>query len=213
MFASGIPKSIRVPVGTKKDMFDHISNVETTLKIKREKYRNNPEHWITTDYADIDDKVLCETAERHNWMVRWFYYKLTEWSEKPVKSREWLTIKDFEKILPALQLITVSPERWTSDYYRSRMNVMYEVMRGREEDGISFDEKPLTVKQAAQVINLFSEFLDVGDLRLDVPKGEDTLMSLSEGEYEWCEKCGAVTYEHAQACRKSGCPIEKELDG
>ena len=209
-FVTGIPKSIRVPVGTKKELFDHIEKVEATLGIKREKYQYNPEHWVTTDYATIDDDILCRTADEHNRYVRWFYYKLKEWSEKQVKSREWLTIKDFNKILPGLSFITVLPERWTADYYRSQMNVMYEVMRGREDNGVCFDEKPLTVKQAAQVVILFSEYLDTHDIRLDVPSGEDTLMSGSDGEYEWCEKCGPVTYEHAQECKKRKCPIEKE---
>jgi len=71
---------------------------------------------------------------------------------------------------------------------------------------VTFDEKPLTERQAAQVINLFSVFLDAHDCRLDVPKGYDYLASSYNGGYIWCEKCGAVTGDHMANCRKRGCP-------
>jgi hypothetical protein len=205
-----LAKTMKVPLGTKGYVVNHIKNVETTLKIERDKFQDNSEYWKSNDYSDIPDKVLCEIASKHNAWVIWFYNRLIAWEEKPPETFEKMTRKDFQNYLPALKRIVVPPERWTGDYYRKRMEVLYEVMRGRECEGITFDEKALTVKQASQVINLFSEFLDVHDLRLAVPKDCDHLASLSEGEYEWCEKCGAITYEHSLECRKHGCPLKKE---
>ncbi|MDD5006625.1 MAG: hypothetical protein PHS33_09030 [Candidatus Omnitrophica bacterium] len=204
-FTAGLAKTMKVPVGTKADIVKHIKTVESTLKIERE---NN--HWERNGYSTVSDEVLCEIAEEHNTWVIWFYNRLEAWAEKPPKPFEKMTKKDFKYYLPALVRVIVPPERWTRDYYRKRMEVLYEVMRSRECEGITFDEKALTTKQASQVINLFSEFLDVHDLRLAVPKDCDYLASLSEGEYEWCERCGAITYEHSLECRKHGCPLKKE---
>ena len=58
--------------------------------------------------------------------------------------------------------------------------------------------------------NIFSTFLDKDDRRLDVPKGYDYLASSYDGGYTWCEKCGAVLPEDADACRKRKCPIRAE---
>lgn len=80
-------------------------------------------------------------------------------------------------------------------------------------DGMSFDEKSLTPKQAAAVIRLFEQYLDPGDLRLDVPKGEDHLASSHDGGYIYCDKCGPVTWEHMEACRKKKCPAREDYGG
>lgn len=90
-------------------------------------------------------------------------------------------------------------------------NSLYEVMRGRKSEGVTFDEKALTPKQTAKVIILFSEFLDHHDIRLDVPNGRDQLASSTDGGYDWCEKCGAMDPDDVPDCRKRGCPLRKEL--
>jgi len=206
--AQGIEKTINVPIGTIKSMQEHIQLVEKTLNIKREKYEDNPEHWEFTDYAEIEDDILCEVAEKHNLLVRDFYEDINKYGIYPSEEFEELTNEIFQTLLPGLQLITVKPERWTGEYYTNRMQTLYEVMRGRETEGISFDTKALTIKQATAVILLFAEFLDHDDRRLDVAKGQDWLSSSYDGGYIWCEKCGAVTYEYSDECTKRGCPLK-----
>lgn len=212
MFSEGLNKAIMVPKGTIDRMQKHIEDVESTLNIKREKYKDNPERWAHTNYSDISDKVLCETAESHNARVRWFYELLEKSSNEAAKEPEELTNDVFQQLLPGLSMIRVKPERWTGDYYTERMQALYEVMRGRDCEGISFDAKKLTEKQAAAVVTLFSEFLDHDDRRLDVPKGHDYLASSYNGGYEWCEKCGAITYEDSLQCRRSTCPLLAEYE-
>jgi hypothetical protein len=128
---------------------------------------------------------------------------------KPAETEE-LTPEGAQTFWHGLVDIDVPPQRWTSDYYRERMEHLYEVMRGKEHEGVNFDEKPLTPKQAASVIRLFETYLDSHDLRLDVPNGYDYLASSSDGGYEWCEKCGPAHPDDADACRKKGCPIYNE---
>ncbi len=206
-FSAGLKNSIKVPVGIKEQIRSHIQWIESTLGIEREKYLDNPEHWKFNNYSNIKDKVLCESAEKHNEWVRRVYDNLELWSKQQLDVFEEITNEDFQEFLPALQFIKVKPERWTGEYYTRRMEDLYEVMRGRETDGVSFDAKALTTKQAAQVIILFSEFLDTEDRQLDVPKGCDYLASSYDGGYRWCEKCGAVTEEHYNNCNKRGCPL------
>jgi hypothetical protein len=209
-FSAGLTKTLKVPVGTKESIINHIKTVEAALKIEREKYRDCPEHWKRNDYTDIPDKTLCETAIEHNTWTMWLYDRMIAWAEKEPEVFEEMTNEDFQNYLPALRSITVPAERWTGDYYTRRMEVLYEVMRGRETEGITFDVKKLTQKQASQVINLFSEFLDRHDRRLAVPKDFDYLASSYDGGYEWCEKCGPITYEHSLECKRRGCPLKKE---
>lgn len=209
-FAAGIKKTLKVPKGTKASIEQHIEEIESTLNIKREKYKNNPATWAHNDFKDIGDKLLCNMAEEHNDWVRRVYYMLGKYSNSPAKGGELLGPRAFAKYLPALTTIEVKPQRWTGDYYTNRMQALYEVMRGRESEGIFPEDKPLTERQAANVIRLFSEFLDTDDRRLDIPKGRDYLASSYDGGYEWCEKCGAITYEDSQHCTKRSCPLLKQ---
>jgi hypothetical protein len=162
-------------------------------------------------------------------MVICFYEELNHWSTHPFKVGEGLQAKNLidaaypigwksEKLTPedaaefwhGLETLEVPRTQWTREYYTARMESLYEVMRGRESDGVSFDEKPLSPRQAAQVINIFSPFLDDHDCRLDVPKDRDYLASSYDGGYDWCEKCGAVTPEDGDRCCKRKCPIRAE---
>jgi len=208
--AAGLSKTLKVPIGTKKSIQNHIEWIESTLNIEREKYLDNPERWKYSDYLDIKNDLLCKSADEHNDFVIELYENMARWTKNEPLEFEEITDEDFKSFLPGLNLISVKSERWTGEYYTKRMETLYEVMRGRETDGITFGEKPLTPKQAAQVISLFSEFFDHYDRGLDVPKDCDYLASSYDGGYEWCEKCGAITYEHSINCRKRGCPLQKQ---
>lgn len=209
--SSGLKEPITVPKGTLKEILDRVALTEKTLGLEVEQYQDNPKHWKDTKPKDgVSDETFCEVAEEHNRFVRWLYQRFEEYSKTPAADGETITIEDAASFWYGLSIIDVPAHRWTGDYYRERMEAIYEAMRGREGEGNVFDSKPLKPRQAADVINLFSQFLDHDDLRLDVPKDCDHLASLDDGGYEWCEKCGAVTYEHAELCRKRGCPL-KEL--
>lgn len=207
-FSAGLNKTLIIPKGSKKEMFDHIAEVERLLKIKRTKFLNNPEHWEHNNFKDIPDKDLCRIASTHNWWVMRFYAILEKASAEPAKGGEKLTSKEFAKMLPGLSRIRVEPERWSDDYYTERMEHLYEVMRRGENEGVSFDAKPLSIDQAKNVIVLFSEFLDKHDVRLDVPKFQDQLRRGDTRDYEWCEKCGAITYNDSLDCKKRKCPLK-----
>lgn len=220
-FSSGLAKPLKVPVGTKKAILEHVEKVERVLGLKRTQYEDNPVHWDHFDheyrngFPSVDDKTLCNTVEDHNAWVRGLYREFGEWFEKPFKSSkgrrgEWITPKDAKMFWHSLVELNVEVSRWTPEYYINRMEHLYEVMRGRESEGVTFGAKALTTEQAAAVVNIFSPFLDKDDRRLDVPNGYDYLASSYDGGYTWCEKCGAVTPEDADACRKRKCPIRAE---
>lgn len=213
-FSTGLSKPITAPKGTLAGIMAHIEGVERALKLEREQYRDNPAHWNTRGFpsADIDDKLLCKTVEDHNDWVRRLYDLVADWAKKPVEDGETITPEDAKEFWHGLQLLTIPTTRWTGDYYYSRMRTFYEVMRGRPEDGITFPSPKLTPKQAGAVIWLFGELLDHDDFRLEVPKGCDYLASSYYGEYEWCERCGAVTDDYAANCRKRGCPVQEQWD-
>lgn len=210
-FSTGIAKAMTVPAGTLKACQDHVRLVEASLGYEATRYKKNPAHWRTTVPREgVSDKDFCAVAMRHNGWVRYFYWQLEEWAKKkPTGATERLTKAGAQTFWHGLQEIDVPAGRWTKDYYRDRMEHLYEVMRGRESEGVTFDVKALTPRQAEQVIILFS-FLDPGDIRLAVPKGKDRLASSDDGEYVWCEKCGAKDTEEADDCRKRGCPILAE---
>lgn len=211
-FSLGLSKPLQVPIGTTALYLRHIEEIEDTLSLQREQYKDNPVHWSRNLFDGIDDDVLCETVEKHNRWVRQVYRDFQLWAAEPVEGGDLLSPEQAATFWHGLELLTVPPARWTSDYYRARMETLYEVMRGRPTEGIHFDEKPLRPEQAGAVIGLFEQFLDPGDLRLSVPRGCDYLADLDH--YRWCEKCGAVDDENnpfdVENCRKRGCPLKKE---
>lgn len=209
---SGLSKAIKSPKGTKQRIADHFDWIESTLDMQTPG-GGSKWHWFNLRDAvsRADSKVLCRAAADHNNFVRVLYSQLGEWSNAPAKGGEQLTPTFMKKYWDGLKEIEVPSEKWTADFYRERMEHLYEVMRGRESEGVTFDEKPLTEKQAAQVINIFSQYLPDHDLRLDVPRGCDYLASSYDGGYTWCEKCGAVLPEDGENCRKRRCPVKAEL--
>lgn len=219
-FSTGLAETLTVPKGTKATFLSHVEEVETTLGLKRETFGEGEEariawnHWDDNwkrGFPDVDDKALCETVRQHNEWVRWVYGRFAAWSKAPVADGETLTPDDAKTFWHGLSTLSVDPARWTREYYIDRMEHMYEVMRGREHEGVTFDEKALTQKQCSAVIRLFENFLDSNDCRLDVPNGRDYLASSYDGGYDWCEKCGPVHPDDIGACRKRKCPLASEL--
>lgn len=211
-FSQGLARPVVVPYGTLDLCVSHVEEVEATLGLERERYKDNPVHWDSRRrFKDIDDKTLCEAVERHNEWVRRFYWDLDRWAKEPLPEGEKLMPQDAQRFWHGLETLRVPPERWTGDYYRARMDELYEVMRGRGAAGMSFDAKKLTEKQAAAVIRIFDQYLDPGDYRLDVPHGHDYLASSYDGGYDWCEVCGrAMRWEDAQYCRRTKCSLREE---
>lgn len=215
-FSTGLATPLKVPKGTKQSMLEHVEEIEKTLGLTREKYLDNPIHWdrFKRDLSKIGDKVLCETVQEHNAWVRHCYDKFCEWSKTPVKENsEQITPKDAELFWHGFETLNVPLEKWTREYYVNRMEHLYEVMRGRDSEGVSFDEKPLTPKQAAAVIRIFDQYLDDNDMRLDVPRDYDYLASSYDGGYDWCEKCCcAVHPDDIGDCTKKKCPLIYERE-
>jgi len=217
MLTTGLSKPMQVPIGTKASIIAHVEEVERVLGLKRTQYLTNPVHWDHFDAAfrngfpDVDDKTLCETVENHNVWVRRLYSDMGEWSSNPPTDGETITPEDASEFWHGLQQLEVHPHRWTADYYRARMETLYEVMRGRPTDGISFDTKALTVKQAAAVIRIFDQYLDPGDMRLDVPDGYDYLASFDDGGYDWCDTCFKPIHpDCVWECKRRKCSLKEE---
>jgi hypothetical protein len=209
--SAGLKQPITVPKGTLKEIYEHIKDTETQLGFEMKQYKDNPKHWRSTQPKDgVSDDIYCQIAEEHNRFVRWLYELFERCSETPSKDGEIITPEESEGFWHGLVNIDVPHSRWTRDYFVNRMMAFYEVMRGRETEGIIFEAPKLTEKQASAVINIFSSILDNHDVRLDVPKGHDYLASMDDGGYYWCEKCGAVTEEDADNCTKRKCPIKAE---
>jgi hypothetical protein len=215
-FSAGLSQPLFAPKGTLHSIMEYVAHIESTLKLTSEKYGDNPAHWTRQSkrFDGIDDKTLCREVSAHNAWVRTLYRQFSDWSKNPVRGGEKITPQAAQKFWHALERLDVPVSRWTDDYFRERMESIYEAMRGRESDGATFDAKPLSPEQANAVLNLFS-FLDVGDIRLEVPVGCDYLASSAEGEYSWCEKCGAIAEDEvahrSRFCRKpGGCPIREQ---
>lgn len=218
MMSSGLAGIIKVPIGTKAAILAHVADVEQKLGLVAERYQDNPLHWtrpadrgVIKTFSDIDDDVLCKTVEHHNHWVRWLYDRIQEWGDKPVADGEDLTPEDAAQFWHGLEMLQVDPERWNRDYYRARMQELYDVMRGRRAGGMELDAKPLSIKQAAAVVCIFDQYLDPNDDRLDVPDGHDYLASSYDGGYDWCETCGkCIAPDDIGSCRRKKCALRDE---
>lgn len=207
-FSTGLKSPLTVPAGTLAACQAHVAHVEEKLGFEATKYGDNPAHWkSTTPRAGVTDEVLCETARTHNEWVHWLYQRFGAWSATPpTGDTESLTPEDAQTFWHGLQEIDVPAARWTADYYRNRMEHVYEVLRGRGSEGVILDARALTEQQAGAVMRILETYLDAHDLRLEVIRGRDCLTD----DYAWCEKCGAVDREEAADCRKRGCPVRAE---
>jgi hypothetical protein len=217
-FSTGLKDKLLVPAGTKTAIIDHVAAVEADLTLECEELDGGRRRWVwgrerREAWKSIKDNDLCRAVLDHNRWVRWLYECFAAWSENPVADGEELTPADAATFWHALEILSVPIDRWSIDYYRDRMEHLYEVMRGRESEGVTMDlGAPLTPEQAGDVIRLFSEYLDSNDIRLEVPRERDYLASSYYGEYEWCSRCGAVTNEDAEDCRSRGCPAKEDWD-
>jgi|SRR6185437_11061859 len=195
----------------------------------------------TTDISDEDFCKLVEEHNRWvRWVYNWFgeWSEATRKKQAPkdgwgrwerrfgpdlhlyftgcnIKSDppDTLTPADAQTFWHGLQELEVPVERWSRDYYVSRMQHLYEVMRGNESEGVTFNaKKSLTPRQAAAVVCLFSSYIDSHDMRLDVPNGYDHLASSYDGGYDWCSTCGPVHPDDSRQsnCRRKGCDLRSE---
>jgi hypothetical protein len=207
--SSGLLKPVRAPKGKLSEIMAHVHEVTEELG-----WPEDWDHWKRDNaLAGLSDEKLCEIVERHNGWVRWLYWALGEWTAKPVRGGERITPKQAQQFWHALELLEVPVPRWTKDYFVARMEAIYAAMRGKDKvfcKGMTFDEKLLTPKQANAVMSLFDQYLDRWQCDLAVPVGEDSLYT--HDDYLWCERCGAVTPEHAEDCRKRGCPVRAEME-
>lgn len=241
MFSWGLSKTLTVPAGTKAKALEHVAYVQRILKLEYQPaYEGNvkaygenyPGNWNSwgRDFSKVDRDLLCKTVEDHNAWVAFMYERLAEWSKTPfvpttwVKETEQLTPADAKEFWHGFEEIHLPPDLWNRDYYRARMEACYEVMRGRPSEGHHFDEKPLTQQQAGAVINLFSNWLDNYDMRLDVVQspgrgfnGQDRLASSYDGGYDYCsgDKSGegcykAIDFDCIGECKRRNCPLLKE---
>lgn len=224
-FIRGLSASLYVPKGTLAGIQQHVAQVEKRFSLKIETYKNGSRHWCDRSIhaaeisKDIKDEDYCNWAQGHNDWMRWLYGKFCEWSEKPAVDGETITPEDAEQFWHALCEIPIPLTRWTQDYFKSRMDHAYRVMRGQESEGIKLFAPELTPQQAGAVIRIFSDWLDLWDTRLEVCRDMDELTE----EYHWCEQCGeAIYYEDSDAvlreCSKGRyCPLadyypEEDLD-
>lgn len=179
-FSTGLKAPINTHEGDFQSTLNYIARVEQRLGLVRDERGENTPRWVRSNFDGVSDDVLCDTAREHNEWVRTMY---NYWASKP-GGPEVITPEMADKIWHALTFIRVEPRRWTASYYRDNMERLFDVMVKGERDGISFDLDPLTVKQAEQVVVLFSEFLDTHDVRLAVPDGYDFL-TIDEN-CQWC---------------------------
>jgi hypothetical protein len=213
-FSQGFSGPMTVPKGTLKRIVDHVQWVESELGYETEQYRDNPKHWKTTKPKEgVSDETYCEVAEEHNMFVRYLYSDFSKWAETPPADGEIITQDDAKEFWHGLQTIIVPTSRWTKEYYIARMQALYETMRGRDSEGMSFDAKSLTIEQADAVITMFDQYLDSHDVRLAVPVGYDSLYS--SDDYAWCDKCGAIHWDDVEYrikhCRKrGGCSLRRD---
>lgn len=217
-FSTGLAGPMQVPRGTKARIMAHVEEVERTLGLKRTKYEDNPVHWDSFDpayregFPDVADDLLCRTVQRHNRFVRRLYEDLATWGQTPPADSETLTEAEAAEFWHGLAELSVAQDRWTREYFVDRMEHLYDVMRGRESEGVSFDAKPLTPAQAAAVVRIFDRYLDKHDMRLDVPHACDHLASSYDGGYDWCGTCfRAMIFDDAIAtCRRRKCELKRQ---
>lgn len=196
-FSTGLAKPIHAPAGTLDRIIAHVEFVEKTLGLDWENMKPK---------ESVSDEIYCKTAGRHNRFVRWLYSRFEEWSKKPVENGEVITPDAAKKFWHGLHMINVPTIRWTKDYYQDRMEHVFNVLIGDDDEGVTLGEKALKPKQAAAVIRLFQEYFE-NTVDLEVPNGCYFLTD----DYVWCEKCGPNRYEDVSDCRKRKCPLREEF--
>ena len=190
--AVSFERPIAVPVGTHKKILKQIESVESELGYTREKYLDNPWHWRETLKDGVSGETFCEVVKGHNAFVRSLYDSFQKWvAEKPGGETEIITVKQSRDFFPGLKQLSVPYEKWSEDYFEEKLENLYEIIRGRDQEGVSFDAEPLSEEQAGKVILLLHEYI-VGHKRFsknyDVPHGCDYLADSEDTA--WCEQMG-----------------------
>lgn len=195
--ASGLSKTIRVPVGTCDAIKKHFVQVTETLGLEVVQFKDNSPHWNRyTPPAEIPNYTASNTVFGHNRFVRELYDDLAEWSENPPKEYEELTPEFAKSIWYGFSMLDLDYDRWIEDVYVDEMEMLFEVMQGSERHGISFGEEALTAKQSAAVISLFSFYFDKDDVRLTLPNDHDYLVT--SDDYHWCPSHGAWHWQDVE---------------
>lgn len=211
-FSTGLNKSIKVPKGKCEEIKAAVEWITKEAGLEVEKYMENPPHWKSyTPAKNIKDNRACELVRDHNAWVQRLYKNIAEWSKNPPKDYEEMTPEFASSIWYGLDTLDIPISRWSKEYYKQEMQELFDIMTGSEDFPTEWGEKKLTPKQAAAVIHLFEEYLDEHDIRLELPKGGDTL--LDSDEYFWCENHGAIPHDEAEETKrgKIRCPICKKV--
>lgn len=190
--AVGFERPITAPAGTHKKILKQIESVESELGYTREKWKDNPWHWCEVLKGGVSDETFCEVVKWHNIFVRSLYDDLEKWADKkPDGKTEIITPKQAKGFMPGLKQLSVPYEKWSEDYFENKLENFYDIVRGRDREGVSFDAEPLSEGQAGKVILLLHEYI-VGHGRFlknyDVPHGCDYLAD--SGDNAWCEQMG-----------------------
>lgn len=103
--------------------------------------------------------------------------------------------------------VTVPHSRWTPQYYVEEMNLKFDELQ----------EKGLTKEQAFECILTFEEYLDKHDVRIELPKGDDTLYAGDDCVF--CEKEGEYRHQNDSDlqydcwhCKEKECQNYEEFD-
>lgn len=196
--ASGIKEPISVPVGTCAALESHIESVTKTLELEVVQYKDNPPRWGRySPPQHIPNHIAARTVFEHNRFVREFYDDLAKWSQSPPdEACESFTPEFAASIWYGLSMLSIDYDRWIEEVYVEEMEMLFDVMRGQERGGIKFGEDPLTDKQAAAVISLFSAYFDRDDVRLTLPNDCDFLVT--SDDYYWCPSHGAWHWQDVE---------------
>ena len=188
--SSGLEQTIKVPPGTCAALKKHFEAVTKTLDLKVSQFKDNPPHWEKhSPSAHVPNHIASDGVFGHNRLVRKLYYDLARWAEAPPDEYEELTPAFAKTIWYGFSFLQLNYDRWTADVYHEEMEVLFDVMQGKETDGITFGEDNLTDKQAAAVISLFSMYFDKDDVRLELPN--DCGFLVTSDQIYWCPAHGA----------------------
>lgn len=221
-FSTGLAATIYAPKGQLAVIRNHLAELENTLGLERERpyapEGQEPKGWKWKNLGERlekfegsnkykADEELCALLEVHNRYIVRLYDSFGEWSKnKKGKDFEPITPEEAQEWWHMLRTIEPPQDRWSRHYYKAEMEAIYEALRGRDNDRKwTYDEPPLTERQAAGVINILAGYLDNHDLRLDVPHDLDELRSSYDGGYSWCNQCGPVAEEYLDEARAGQC--------
>lgn len=215
MCSAGLKNTMKVPVGTREEIQKHVERITKECGLEIEQYEDNPSHWRRYEPAEsVDDKKASSLVRQHNGWVEWLHGRLEVWSKNPPDKYEELTPEFASTIWYGLSKLRLPAQRWSAEYYQQEMQRLFDVMRGEDDDEVSWGTDPLTPRQAADVIHLFDTYLDKHDIRLELPRGgEDHL--ITSDEYDWCPEHGAIPIDDTEEDDEGNiiCPECKEILG